>query len=634
MTASGYEPPSAEQLADDLRWATKGPLENYFKKSEHSVKCSNLANLISHLHPEEWERDANWALRTVVRLAIKEKIAEGGPEGSALSWVEIGEYLCSFRHNEVPRKSNGERPGYDEYREAVYELSGLSDMHPRTFGKNVTRPFREHLAKALLELTPEDFPVRSTTSLAPRQEEPKSKVPEVTSSIKEIDDSLALAEPPGFVPRPALKQELESALEGGKRIIQLTGLWGSGKTHFADLVARSRTTTPSGMAWLSVGLHSLSASIVEELENRGVSTHGMSDALLQRHFRELLVDANAPEVVVFDDVPSYQLIEKAIPERPNSLILITCRKVLWFDDNDLKGTIRVRGMRESEAKDLLRAYCSVAVNPREPVDQEGNSNISTVNGEDWPGMLVDRLGCNPRAVEHSARQLAALPGTPVRHLAEECWNNVLNVVDGASSGNSLGDSIRGMLEDLSDNPPALRMLELLSVGLECNRKYFSIYLANYLGLISGSAHVFSGIATRAFQTLDRHNIAWVGRVVRREQVQLDYLVRDSARLVLSEEAKEAAALSAVDTSLRFLHHAVIFTVEKFPEKSEEDVLCGLINTAPFRSFFDIAWVGYVEEVDDYSIGAFIRYTLKMLHQRREENPRYRGIEGMLQKGGI
>ena len=141
MTAPGYEPPTAEQLAEDLRWATKGPLWNYYKTPDHYVKTPLLVKLISHLRPEDWERDANWALQTTVKLSLREKL-DGGPERSALSWAEIGEYLCGFHHGEISAQENGERPGYNEYCEVVRELSGLSMMKPRKFTEKVTGPCR------------------------------------------------------------------------------------------------------------------------------------------------------------------------------------------------------------------------------------------------------------------------------------------------------------------------------------------------------------------------------------------------------------------------------------------------------------------------------------------------------------
>ncbi|MFJ8252974.1 hypothetical protein [Streptomyces sp. NPDC094466] len=155
MTTPHDDPPSVRQLAEDLRYATKGPLWNYFKRPDHDTRVG-LIWVVSWLLPEQWESDPNYALQRVVRRAFK-LLPESFPDGSSLNWSQIGEYLCGFRHGDVKRELGIEKPGYNDYYSFLRQTAGLPNVEPRTFRKNVTGEFRRHLAVALLQLTPDDF---------------------------------------------------------------------------------------------------------------------------------------------------------------------------------------------------------------------------------------------------------------------------------------------------------------------------------------------------------------------------------------------------------------------------------------------------------------------------------------------
>lgn len=254
MTADAYRPPAVDDLEEDLRWATRGPAHRYYKKPDHFGKCRHLASLVEHLQPEKWQADPNYALTTTLRRGLAQ-LPEGGPppgeNGGSLSWHEMGELLCGFKHHTLPRKANGQEPAYDEYLNEARRLAGHVKRGQTDGLKQHARNFRKHLAAALLQLTPDDFLVN--------QEQVAQA--EASQTLFQVMPDVKPAEPKAVPKRrkrklPLLISSVLVMLTAGMVLIPDAGDGaddGKGKTAAANLQSASPTATASSLTDLPTG---------------------------------------------------------------------------------------------------------------------------------------------------------------------------------------------------------------------------------------------------------------------------------------------------------------------------------------------------------------------------------------------
>uniref|UniRef100_A0AAU2ACZ2 Uncharacterized protein n=1 Tax=Streptomyces sp. NBC_00093 TaxID=2975649 RepID=A0AAU2ACZ2_9ACTN len=173
MTSSHYEPPSKDQLAEELERATDAPFTVFYRdpSKNHAQTNPGLTALVRKFQPTVWEAedDRNRALRIVVKKAF-DYLPEGGPEGSAIDWREIGELLCGFRIEELSPRGDKKPYTYSNFLQEVYARANIpGNLKERVLRDRVPTLFRKHLAAALLKLTPADFPAHQAKKLHKRK---------------------------------------------------------------------------------------------------------------------------------------------------------------------------------------------------------------------------------------------------------------------------------------------------------------------------------------------------------------------------------------------------------------------------------------------------------------------------------
>lgn len=307
MTVDAYEPPTRDDLEEDLRWATGGPVHRYYKKPEHFRKCPDLASLVDYLQPEKWRDDPNYALNTTLRKGLLLRFPEGGPpqgpKGGGLSWKEIGELLCGFKHQTVPRKENGQEPAYDEYLDEARRRAGYEKVGETDGFKAHARLFRKHLADALLQLTPGDF-----------------------LQVTEAEPDHQILDGRRFISRPDVTGKFQQLRLVGARTIALVGQAGMGKTW----LARVLTMSPDGreaprirMVDGQLSEDDLAAALLRcDIE---VPTRVTGQSFVTECIRKLLVGDKAPEYVIFDNLNELGEIGRLLPPNPNSFVVLTSR---------------------------------------------------------------------------------------------------------------------------------------------------------------------------------------------------------------------------------------------------------------------------------------------------------------------
>jgi hypothetical protein len=140
-----------KQLAWELRFVIPCTLGAVFNKNpaKDEKEYHILARIVQAARPDSWADDPTRALRLVMRTAVAELPDKEHPKFCTMTWREIGETLCGFRHVAVTRE-NSHMKLYSRYYDVMRHQFDppVDDNHLK---RHVVRPLRSKLAAILLD---------------------------------------------------------------------------------------------------------------------------------------------------------------------------------------------------------------------------------------------------------------------------------------------------------------------------------------------------------------------------------------------------------------------------------------------------------------------------------------------------
>ena len=237
----------------------------------------------------------------------------------------------------------------------------------------------------------------------------EGELAELTSEVKSLADKgggrVAPGKPVRLPPRPAflvgredLLAVVDSRLTGGEgsgpRVVALCGLGGAGKSS----VAAEYTHRHVGEVWVAWQFAAgdstvLAAGFTDLAELLGVRrAAGGSDPVGSVH--SVLADHPGEWLLVFDNVPSPEQIQRFLPPTGNGRVLITSRDALWPP----KQAIEVPVLGLGAAAGFL-------------MDRAGDRDDQAARA------LATELGGLPLALEQAAAYIQASGGSLARYLA-------------------------------------------------------------------------------------------------------------------------------------------------------------------------------------------------------------------------
>jgi hypothetical protein len=241
-------------------------------------------------------------------------------------------FYVSFRLADIPPKSNGERSTYDDYFAEVKRRTGLgpSVMSARNFGLKVTNAFRQHLAKALLQLEP-----RSRDNTA--------------ESDEQVDNSRTSGSP--YVPRATLEAQLRELYAQGEKLIMLIGQPGMGKTWLAREIAHQVGGAEVPLIQVFEKKPHL-PDVIFAMRACGIDF--TSDASPIEHLALLLCADQAPPIVIIDNLENADELRWLLPEQQTRATVIATARVKGTWASERAQFVTVGPMTRAEAQEAIK----------------------------------------------------------------------------------------------------------------------------------------------------------------------------------------------------------------------------------------------------------------------------------------
>jgi hypothetical protein len=253
-----------------------------------------------------------------------------------------------------------------------------------------------------------------------------------------------------YVDRPALEVEVLDHLDGGARLVLITGDAGTGKSTLAEQLARRRGEV-SVIHCDDENLWARDLADFLEVVGHELELASTTPLALQRRFARA-ISADCGRTIVLDNVQDAKLLSLFLPgnyfSRLRTTVLITSRSSLWGESTQLP-VVQVGEMEPDEAVDLV-----LATRP-ETLAAEAHQ-------------LVGELDRRPLAIVHALALLDISSELTVARLVELLKHDLVKVLDVIPQDGRLTTIYREILASLRADESlqgTLKILELiLSMG--------------------------------------------------------------------------------------------------------------------------------------------------------------------------